>query len=220
MVVLVAVASSLATVGAIELLRGSPPGSRSSAALEPPPEPPAALAPRGVGPLVPAARAPDQPTDYEARLIELERRMSALELASTARRRPETSATGELPPQDELRELVLDWVAEEREARSRARGLEEEEGRRKELEFKARYQAHMLAQEHGLARWQEDEFAELFLETRVRAEEIEKSIDPRADDPEEVEARWAEFDEWVEQRERELTARLDPALYEKIYGED
>jgi len=54
----------------------------------------------------------------------------------------------------------------------------------------------------------------------VRTEEIERSIDLQTDDPEEVEARWAEFDEWVDQRERELTARLDPALYEKIYGED
>ena len=76
----------------------------------------------------------------------------------------------------------------------------------------------MLAQEHGLEAWQEEKFAELFLEMGKRSDEIDASIDPAKDDPKEVEARWLAYDEWVDRRERELTEQLDPELYEKIYG--
>ena len=221
-VALVAVASSLATVGIIELLRGARPGSQPALAVEPPPGSSAALAPRGVEPPVLKTRALDQPpgyTGYEDRLAELERRLAALELGSTSGRAPVPSATwatSELPPQDDLRDLVLDWVAEEREARWRAEVLEEEEGRRKQQEFETRFHAYMLAQEHDLADWQEDKLAEVFLEVEVRRMEIEEDIDPLTDDPEEVEARWVEFDEWAERYEREELGEL----YDQISGDD
>ncbi len=221
-VALVTVATSLATVGIIELLRGARPGSQPDLAVEPPPGSSAALAPRGVEPVVSATHALDQPpgyTAYEDRLLELERRLAALELGSTSRRAPvpsATAATGELPPQDDLRDLVLDWVAEEREARWRAEELQEAEDRRKEQEFDARFHAYMLAQEHDLADWQKDKLAQVFLEVEVRRVEIEEDIDPLTDDPEEVEERWVEFDEWAEQVEKEELGEL----YDQISGDD
>ena len=54
----------------------------------------------------------------------------------------------------------------------------------------------------------------------MRSQEIQDSIDPLVDDPSEVEARWLEFDAWVDELERELTAELDPELYAKIYGDE
>ena len=207
-IALVAVASSLATVGTIELLRGSRPVSPASA-IGPPPESSAALAARGSEPLVPATRAVDQSTAYEDRLVELERRIAALEFGSSSRRAPVTSATSELPPEGDLRDLVLDWVTEERETRRRAQELEEEERRRKEREFEARFRAHMLAQEHDLADWQEKKLAEVFLAVQERSAEVERGIDPLTDDPEQVEARWIEFDEWAERYEREELGELN-----------
>ena len=130
-----------------------------------------------------------------------------------------SSSGGDLPGEKDLRDLVLEWVDEEREARRRAQKLLGEDKRRQELEYGARHQAFMLAQEHGLPQWQENEFAELFLEMALRAEEIDKSIDLATADPKEVERLYAEYDAWVDRRERELTARLDPELYEKIYGD-
>ena len=55
---------------------------------------------------------------------------------------------------------------------------------------------------------------------RERQEAIQASLDPLTDDPAEVEARWEEFDEWIDRREREVTMRVDPALYERLYGGD
>ena len=224
--ILVAVASSLATVESLELLRGSPQGVQPASSGDAQVESAGDTAPRAVEPLVPArmaetaAIAADSAVDPGARLDELERRVSALELDLDSPRTPVTSAAAEPPPQSDLRELVLEWVAEEREVRSRAEELEQEEQRLKEVEFGARHDALMFAQEHGLAQWQQDRFAELFLETARRADELEADMDIGRDNPEELEARWAEFDEWVDRRERELTAEVDPDLYEKLYGED
>ena len=191
-----------------------------TAAIEPLAKPATTPARGQVDSLLAPAGAGDQPTEYAERLVELERRLAALELGSASGRMPVTATDDELPPEHALRELVLDWVADDREARRQAEELEGEEERRKQLEFDARYQALMMAQEHGLASWQRDKFAELFIEIGQRAQEIEQDVDLQADDPEEVEARWVEYDEWVDQLERELTARLDPELYDKIYGDD
>lgn len=222
-VALVAVASSLATVGTVELLRSPP-----VVALEPAASPPTARAPRGDEDAVRMMRPADPPAElthrlagaYEDRLAELERRITVLELDAASARTPVTPVTNEPSDQQELRDLVLDWVAEEREARSRDAALEGEDARRKEIEFQSRQQAFAFAQEHGLGQWQQDEFAALFLEMGIRADEIERSIDLAHDDPEEVERRWTEFDEWIERRERELTLRVDPLLYDEIYGDE
>lgn len=219
MVVLLAVASSVVTVGAIELLRGARPASRPAGEGEEPSGPVAPLAAREVEPLAPAAQPPALPAGLEDRLAELERRLDALERDRT-REPVATSSTGELPAGDELRRQVLDWVAEDSKARARAAELEKESTKRSELEFQARFQAHTFALEHDLARWQEEKFAQLYLEIAERDKAIADSIDLASADPAEVEARYAEFDEWVDQRERELTALVDPALYEEIYGED
>jgi len=217
-VVLVSALTSLATVAAVELLREPRVDAAAGAAAGRATVRPVAPRPESRETLAPAVRVPLPPPDgWEARLVELERRMSSLE--STRQAAPTAPPPVDLPSRSELRDLVLDWVAQEREARGQARELEQEDEKRAKLEFDARFQAHMLAQEHGLAEWQEKEFAALFLEIGERTAEIEAGIDPAVDDPREVEARWVEFDEWVDQRERELTARIDPALYEKIYGE-
>lgn len=216
-VVLVSAVTALATVGAIELLRES---RASSAAVRGVERSPARQPQASVETLAPPARVPVPPAEWEERLAELERRLGDLELAPTRQPASTASPPGDLPSRGELRDLVLDWVAQEREARGQARELEQEDEKRAQLRFEARFQAHMFAEEHGLAEWQEKEFATLFLEIGERTAEIEAGIDPAVDDPREVEARWVEFDEWVDRRERELTARIDPALYAKIYGED
>ena len=200
-VALLAVASSLAAVGTIELLRGPRPAS------EPPPDSSAALAPRGVEPLVPEMRALDPSLGQEDRLAELERRVAALELSATSRREPVTSDTQALSPGDDLRDLVLDVVAEDRETRRRAEELEGEEDLRKELEFTALQQAHSLAQEHGLVLWQQKILFELFLEIETRRAEVGEDMNPLKADPEEFERRWAEFDAWADQRYVEGLAR-------------
>ena len=217
-VALVAVASSLVTVGTIELMRSSPTLSRSAMAIDSPAQDFEDQVAHGVEPPVSATLA--LPPEYEHRLRELEQRLAALELGSSSNRVPVAPDTGELPGEDDLRELVLGWVAEEREARSHAVERTGEEELRSKREYEARFTAHMFAEEHGLDDWARDEFAELFLKTAQRTAEIEASIDISEDDPEEVEARWIEFDQWVEQLERELTAQVSLELYEKIYGEN
>ena len=201
-VALVAVASSIATVGALELLRGA----RPARAIEPETEPA-------------ATRVLYRATGNPDRLAELERRIAALELDRVSLRTPVSPESGPPPSQDDLRNLVLELLAAEREAGSHSDELEREQERRKEREFDARYHALMFAKEHGLADWQRERFAQLFIETAERTAEIEGSIDPLIDDPEAVEARWIEFDEWVDRRERELTLQVDPELYRKLYGD-
>lgn len=224
LVVAVAVVSSVATVAAIELLRGSRPVSQPALAVEQPIATSAASASQssqGVEPLPPATQAPDPLAGYEDRLAELERRLVALERAPTRQPAATVSTIEELPPVDELRDLVLAWVAADREALGRSGELDAEAKRRAERAFDARYGAHMVALEHGLARWQEEKFAELYLGTMERRDEIEDSIDLSSGDPAEIEARWVEYDEWCEQRERELVSLVGrPELYDKIFGED
>ncbi len=221
LVVAVAVVSSVATVAAIELLRGSRPVSQQALAVEQPIATSAARASREVEPLPPATQALDPLAGYEDRLAELERRLAALERAPTRQPAATASSVEELPPKDELRDLVLAWVAEDREALRRSEKLDAEAEERAERAFDARYQARMVALEHGLAKWQEEKFAELYLETMERRDEIEDSIDLSSGDPAEIEARWVEFDEWCEQRERELASLVRrPELYDKIFGED
>lgn len=220
MAVLVAVTSSLVTVGILELLRADRPGRQAALAVAPAHAPANEPAPREEQPFVPAASVSESLTDFGERLAVLERRLAALELDSRSDLAATSPGADERPMQNDMRELVLGWVAEDREARRQAEKLKGEEERLSEMEFGARHQALMLAQEHGLAKWQEDRFAELFLETAMKAEEIEKTIDLQSDDPAEVEARWGEFDEWCDERERELTAQLDADLYDKIYGDE
>ena len=78
--------------------------------------------------------------------------------------------------QDDLRALVLEWVSEEREVRGRATQLEHEAERLKELQFGARAQALAFAQEHGLVEWQQEKFAELFLDSFVFGSEPIPSV--------------------------------------------
>ena len=215
-VVVIAVTSSVATVAAVELLREARPVSQPAVAVG---QPVAARAP-DAEPLVPAPRAPDPPADYEQRLAELERRLAALELASSRQPASTTSAREKVPAEDELRERVLRWVAEDREALGRSTELEAEAKRRTEREWDARYGAHLFALEHHLAKWQEEKFAELYLAIKERELEIEAGIDMSSDDPGEIEARFVEFDEWCEQREREVTLLMDPELYREMYGQD
>ena len=221
-VVLLAAGSSVATVAILDFLREPPTdvAERPTRTVSPSPARPApeTSTPQAADSAVvpPVELAP--PEDLETRLAEIERRIGALELGATSARAP-VAAEGSPPSQDDLRELVLDWVAEDRLARSRARALEAEEDARKESEFNARYQALMLAQEHDLEDWHRDKFADIFLLADDRRREIEAEIDPLTQNPEEVEAIWLEFDEWIEKLEREVTA-LDPELYAKIYGED
>ncbi len=219
LVVGVAVVSSVATVAASELLRGSRSASQSALAVEQPIATSAARASREVEPLPPATL--DPLAGYEDRLAELERRLAALESAPTRQLAAAVSSAEGLPPRDELRDLVLAWVAEDREARGRSEELDAEAKRLAERGFDARYGAHLVALEHGLAKWQEEKFAEHYLETVERRDEIEDSIDLSSGDPAEIEARWVEFDEWCEQRERELVSLVGrPELFDKLFGEN
>jgi hypothetical protein len=163
--------SSLATVAAVELVRGrrSARGTAAGAGL---PEAGAREVPRVAEPLVEVPREAEAPAVDDERWAELERRVAALELRSSARTSAAPGAA-ELAADEALRERVLAWVEAEREARARDAAASGEEHRRAELEFSARYEAMTMAQEHGLAPWQEEELAELFLETGIRADEIE-----------------------------------------------
>lgn len=230
-IILVAVASSLATVATLNLAQESQAAQTGKRRTSIAPLPAVDGAPTEVT-AVPM-HFPEADRDVrlgeaeeallhalEARLGALEERLEAVELGSSERRqiipRPERK------PQEEaqLRDLVLDWVAEDRQARAQAASLADEEEERLERQYESRYEAMMFAKEHDLEEWQRDEFARLFLERDLHASEIEQEIDPTRDDPEEVEARWLAFDEWIDQRERDLTQRIAPELYEELYGED
>lgn len=229
MVALVAVGSSLVTVGVVELLRNPRPNGPAVLGIETPSEAPVPITSSesaGHAQRAPAEEAGPaalvRPPRSEKSWAELEQRIAALELqlASTPRRVPLNAGAPELSAGDDLRQLVLDWVAEEREARWRSEELDQEERARMEREFEARQQAFMFAQQYSLDPWQQEKFAELFLEMKEREAELEASIDPTRDTPEEVEARWIEFDEWIDQRERELTALVGQELFDEIYGEE
>jgi len=220
--VLVGVASALATLLAVELVRGGParadgarpaPAGASEVRGEPGVAPPAALAPL-------AERAPASDADARRRLDALEERMAAVE--ALLRRRPLEREKGAEAPEGggELRRLVFDWIAEEREERDRERAARSQLDRRAQLEFDAGFQALMFAREHDLLDWQRERFEELFLEIGERSRAIQETTDPATDDPAEVEARWVAFDEWVDGREREVTRLVAPELYGELYGDD
>jgi len=75
----------------------------------------------------------------------------------------------------------------------------------------------MIAQEHELEDWQEDLLAEVFLAVEERRSEVEEGIDPLTEDPEEVERRFVEFDEWAETYSRE---HLGEELWRLLEGEE
>lgn len=225
-IALVAVVSSLATVAALELFRTPAPASVSDPAAEPVREVRAAADPQ----VRPAAqlqapakleRSPSIPeaSDLTERIAALELRLAQLE-AGTPRRTPASDPTPAPEEQEALRGLVFDWIAEERETHKQDRVAADEQAKRSAMEFKARYQALEFAREHDLEDWQQERWAELFLLMREREREILADVDIERDDPAEVEARWEEYDEWVDRLERELTLEITPELYEEIYGED
>lgn len=78
----------------------------------------------------------------------------------------------------------------------------------------------MFALKYGLAKWQEEKFAELEFELMERDAAIHESIDFSSADPEEVEARFSELDQYEERRKRELVLLVAPEIYAEIYGED
>ena len=214
LIVLVAVASSLVTTAAIELVRGEARPAVADIEAQPVAQ---ETPPRGAEHLeAPApSAAPLQAPDWTARLDDLERRIAALELRTEPGRTPvEATASAE---GDELRELVLAWVAEEREARAHAQQIENEEAQLKDLEFGTRLNARVLAEEHELPEWQETRLADVFLEIELRRRELENDIDSRTDDPLEAERRFVEFDEWADQR---LEEELGADLISEMFGDD
>lgn len=173
-------------------------------------------------PLVaPSSEGASGPSVSDIRLAELERRVSALEASGTSEsvgnggRRAlagePSNAEGEA-----LREQVLGWIAEEREARRAEQARQDEADRARDLKFQVDYTSLKMAKEHGLADWQQTRLAEVFLEIETRRREIDEGIDPRTQDPAEIEARWEEFDTWADARFRE---ELGPDLYERLFGE-
>lgn len=217
-VVCVAIAASsittlfLSRLGGAAAVAPSSPGSDSAS-------------PQGSGPDLEVAPRTSDVAKLLERLERIERRLGQLEVA--ARREPagarsedgSEDARARPVTEERLRAIVGELMAEDRALRDRAAQQRSAAERVARQEFEARFQAHVFALEHGLEPWQQDEFAALFLEMRRRSDAIEDSIDPERDDPAEVEERWLEFDRWVEEREREVTARVDPELYEAIYGE-
>lgn len=177
-------------------------------------------------PILPIAEeAPDAQASRGApieaeRVADLERRVEALERALASRRAVAPAAGVEPPGEEALRERVLAWVAEDRAQRAADEAREAEDAQLRQLEFGARYRARTLAHEHDLTTAQEESLVELFVEVEQRRRAIEAAIDVATDDPDEVEARWLVFDEWADQREREVTAQVSTALYEDLYGEE
>jgi hypothetical protein len=216
-VALVAVASSLATVGAIEFLRGLESNPAQVRAVEPRAE--GGADPRGSlrRPLESPSRAPVRTPTGEDRLANFERRLSDLEQWSNSPRTPldDSADFGEGGRKKALRALVLGWVEEDREFRRLSEEQQAAENRRKEREFSTRMEAHFLALEHGLLEWEQELLAGVLFEIETRREEVEGAIDPRKDDPAEAEQRFVEFDEWANQR---LQDELGLELYERIFG--
>ena len=137
----------------------------------------------------------------DLRFEELERRLKQLE--SDPRRQPVGTSpdsnlvwTGEF---ESIREQVLDWVAEDREARRIDEEAEERARLEKELRFDADYEALMFAQDHELPDWRREQLGDLFFEIELKQHDYEASIDPLVDDPAQVEAGWVEFEQWSDQ---------------------
>ncbi|MEO0652083.1 MAG: hypothetical protein AAFZ65_15525, partial [Planctomycetota bacterium] len=118
-----------------------------------------------------------------------------------SRRKPFLPDEERLPAsRSELRELVRQWEASEREQRLEREAAEERALREREIEFDARYEAMLLARELDLPDWRRDEIANVFMEIERRRWEIEESIDPLVGDPFAIEEQWVEFieEQWVE----------------------
>jgi len=147
------------------------------------------------------------------RLRELERRIEALEAEPRSRRVPLDAPDDALPPAEELRDLVLTWIAEERDERAAARELEGERDQLTAMEFEARYRAFTYKEEHDLTDWEEAKLVEIFVAVEKRRREVEASFDLSEAVPAKVEARWVEFDEWAEQYERDA---MGPRLWEML----
>ena len=216
--VLVAVASSLATVATTELLRGSDPEPQAALAGKSAGTPGAASweatpgrleGPREGRPPSSLEEPAGGPSEMGLRLQALERRLADLERRAEGAAVPAT----ELPAPDSLRVVVLDWLSAEREAWAEEEQARQERKRRAQREFDARYRAYMLKRRHDLEDWEEERLIAIFVETARRTAAIEDSVDPATDDPEEVERRWEEFDEWVERYERE---QMGPELWSKL----
>ncbi len=218
-VVLLSAITSVVTLGAFELLRENRAGPPTRAS------PGTSRArrtsvPETVGTSLDAANSePDGARVDPEDLVELARRIEALErrLAASERSTVRAPLEQRRKADSDLREIVLEWVAEERAQRQREGAEQAHEAERRQLEFEAEMQALMLAKEHGLQVWEERQLVELFLEIETRRLEIEQSLEPGLDDPREVERRFEEFDLWADRRYRE---RLDPELFERLFGDE
>ncbi len=210
-VALVAILSSVTTVAAIEFLRVKPQTTPAIAGGLGPGE-------AGAESLRLAVRDGTPATPGKERFAELERRIAALELEAQAVRAPVALADAKEPPtSEELRALVLGWVDDEREARAQAEQLAAQHERQRILEQGAKHEARSLALEHTLTQGEEEAIWKLLLEVELRREALEAELDPRPEDPEEFERRWAEFDEWAGQRYR---GQLGQSLVDELFSDD
>lgn len=218
-VALLAMLTSLVTVSAIELWRCPAPATGAAWVPQPLLERTVPLRSPAGEPVSDSASIPSraQTTFAEARLIALEQRLAQLEQSLSAQRLPAAPTLTEPEREEELRQRVLDWIEQEREARRQAEQSRKEQEGSKQRDFDTRYSAHILALEHDLAEWEEEQLAKVLLEIEIRREEIEGLIDPLTDDPKEVEQRFVEFDQWSEQR---LLGELGQELYERLFSED
>jgi len=221
-IALLAVASSLATVATFELLRGSPLAVPATSVVEARPLSPTAgrtheAEPHNVEVLSAVDPAHGQPTNFQIRLAELELRIAALEVDPRPARESESTKVEAQRQKTELRTLVLDWIAEEREDRRRAELLKNEQDRLTGLEFSSRYRANELAEQFNLADWEVNKLVDLFLEIEARRKEVEEGLDFGTVDPDEFEARWTEFDEWADQRYLDM---LGQDLADKLLSDE
>lgn len=213
--VIVGVASSLATVGVLELWRSGSPGEQGQVA-------------ESVDQSSLASRVADarnsrlgqssshRSADRDEHLSVLEARIRKLESPPIDRRRPvewEAMPEPDADAQSELRDLVLGWVAEEREAQVQAK----EDAWLEEQTFIARATARRTAEKYGLAASEEAKIVEILVDVEVRRRETELSFEMDTLDPDEFEARWLEFDNWADEHLRE---GMGPKLYPLVHDED
>ena len=208
-VVLIAVASSLATAGALELFSAKPRTAPvESLARSPSPS----LPPKAAALLDPATSVPLAP-DFGGRLRLLEERIDALE---RPRARQPVSPAADTRNGDDLRALVMDWIAEEREARRLQAELAAEEENRTQRDFDIRVGAKAMAEEHGLSDHERESLVTLRIEVEDRRAELESAVDPRTSDPAEVERSWVDFEEWMKRRAVE---ELGPGRAAELFGD-
>jgi hypothetical protein len=212
-VIAVALLSSLATLGLQELFRGQ------STAVE------SNVTPTDVE--IPADQLFDQASpnsdslDVQQRLAELEQRFGRYEQAQIERATiqppiPETSADPTESSED-LRAMVHEWIAEEREIHEAELKRQRDDQHKKNVEFDARYDAHLLAIRFDLASWEEDKLQQLFTEVEIRRHQTEQGLDPRTMDPEEMERIWEDFDQWADGRYQEM---LGSELVDRVFTDE